>query len=253
MKISGQAAVVSGGGSGMGAATARFLAANGAKVAVLDLNPAGAEAVAREIRGVAAVCDVADAASAEAAMAVATAAHGPARIAVNCAGVATAGRITGRDGPLPLDAFRRVIEVNLIGTFNILRLAADAMSRLEPLDDDERGVIINTASIAAFEGQVGQAAYASSKGGVAALILPAARELARYGIRVMAIAPGLVATPMLLGLSQEIQDSLATQVPFPHRLGVPDEYARLVGHIVDNVLLNGTVIRLDGAMRMQAK
>ncbi|CAK0746257.1 Uncharacterized oxidoreductase Rv1144 [uncultured Gammaproteobacteria bacterium] len=253
MKVAGMAAVVTGGGSGMGAITARALAAAGAKVAVLDVNLAAAEATANEIGGVAAACDVSDAAGVEAAMAVARAAHGPVRIVVNCAGVATAGRILGKDGPLSLDAFRRVVEINLIGTFNILRLAAAEMSKLEPLDTAERGVIINTSSIAAFEGQVGQAAYASSKGAVVALTLPAARELARFGIRVMTIAPGLIGTPMMLGFPQEVQDSLAAQVPFPNRLGRPEEFADLALHIISNVLLNGETIRLDGAIRMGAK
>jgi NAD(P)-dependent dehydrogenase (short-subunit alcohol dehydrogenase family) len=253
MKVSGQAAIVTGGGSGMGAETARRLAAAGAKVAVLDVNEAAAQAVAREIGGIAAKVDVSSAADVEAAIATAREAHGPARIAVNCAGVATAGRIVGRDGPLDLDAFRRVVEINLIGTFNLLRLAAADMSGLDELETGERGVIVNTASVAAFDGQIGQAAYAASKGGVVALGLPAARELARFGIRVMTIAPGLIGTPMLLGMPQEVQDSLAASVPFPKRFGEPGEYAALVLHIIDNVMLNGEVIRLDGAIRMAPK
>jgi len=253
MKVNGQAAVISGGASGMGAATARRLAAEGAKVALFDVNVEAAEAIAKEIGGIAVHCDVTDAASAENAFAKARDAHGPARIAINCAGVATPGRIVGRDGPLDLAAFKRVVDINLVGTFNILRLAAYDMSKLDPLDTTERGVIINTASVAGFEGQIGQAAYGSSKGGVIALGLPAARELARFGIRVMTIAPGLIATPMLLTMPQEIQDSLASSVPFPNRFGDPGEYAGLALHIIDNVMLNGDVIRLDGAMRLAPK
>ncbi|HEV7368344.1 SDR family NAD(P)-dependent oxidoreductase [Arenibaculum sp.] len=253
MDVKGHAAIVTGGGSGMGAATARRLAAAGAKVALFDVNLDAADAVAREIGGIAVACDVSDAASAEAAVARAREAHGPARVAVNCAGVATAGRIVGRDGPLDLAAFKRVIDINLVGTFNILRLAAHDMTKLDALDTAERGVIVNTASVAAFEGQIGQAAYGASKGGVVALGLPAAREFARSGIRVMTIAPGLIGTPMLLGMPQEVQDSLAATVPFPTRFGRPEEYADLVLHILGNVMLNGEVIRLDGAMRMQPK
>ncbi|MDP6774983.1 MAG: SDR family NAD(P)-dependent oxidoreductase, partial [Rhodospirillales bacterium] len=178
-------------------------------------------------------------------------AHGAARILVNCAGVGTPGRIVGRDGPSPLDDFVRVVNINLIGTYNALRLAAADMKGLEPLETGERGVIVNTASVAAFEGQIGQAAYAASKGGIAALTLPAAREFSRSGIRVLTIAPGIFATPMLFGLSEEVQESLAASIPFPSRLGEPDEYAGLVMHMLDNVMLNGTVVRLDGAIRMQ--
>ncbi|NYZ15333.1 SDR family NAD(P)-dependent oxidoreductase [Azospirillum sp. RWY-5-1] len=250
MKIDGVAALVTGGGSGMGAATARHLASLGAKVTVLDVNEDAVLAVANEIGGLGLVCDVTDAASAEKAFAQAEGAHGAARIAVNCAGVAPAQRIVGRDGAMPLEAFRRVIEVNLIGTFNILRLAAAGMAKLDPTDSGERGVIVNTASVAAYEGQIGQAAYASSKGGVVALTICAARDLARSAIRVMTIAPGLIGTPMLLGMPQEVQDSLAASVPFPKRFGRPEEYARLVQHIAENEMLNGDVIRLDGAIRM---
>ncbi|MBM3571364.1 MAG: SDR family NAD(P)-dependent oxidoreductase, partial [Alphaproteobacteria bacterium] len=216
MEVRGHAAIVTGGGSGLGKATARALAAAGVKVAVFDVNTAGAEAVAGAIGGRAFKCDVSQAAETEAAVAAAKAAHGPARILVNCAGVATPGRIVGKDGPLKLDAFRRVVEINLVGTFNAMRLAAADMQGLPALTDGERGVIISTASVAAFEGQIGQAAYASSKGAVAALTLPAAREFARSGIRVLAIAPGLFATPMLLGMPQEVQDSLAASVPYPN-------------------------------------
>ena len=250
MQINGQAAIVTGGGSGMGAETARHLAKLGAKVTVLDMNEAAVKQVAQEIGGLGLVCDVSSAESAEKAFAEARAAHGPIRIAVNCAGVAPAKRIVGRDGPMPLDDFRRVIEVNLIGTFNILRLAAAEIGALDLLDCGERGVIINTASVAAYEGQIGQAAYASSKGGVVALTICAARDLARSAIRVMTIAPGLIGTPMLLNMPQEVQDSLAATVPFPKRFGRPEEYARLVQHIVENEMLNGDVIRLDGAIRM---
>jgi len=253
MDINGQTAIVTGGGSGMGAATARSLAAAGAKVAVLDLNPDAAKAVAAEIAGVGVVCDVADEKAVEAAIVEAREVHGPARICISCAGVATAGRIVGRDGPLPLERFKQVVDINLIGTFNVMRLAAADMVGLEPLVDDERGVIINTASVAAYEGQVGQAAYAASKGGVVALTLPAARELAQFGVRVLTIAPGLVATPMLLQMPQEVQDSLAASVPFPKRLGDPTEFAELVAHLIGNTLMNGTVVRLDGAIRMAPK
>ncbi len=246
----GLPAVVTGGGSGLGAATAERLARAGWRVTVLDIDRASAEASAARIRGRAVACDVADAASAEAALTEARAAQGVERLLVNCAGVGTAGRIVGRDGPLKLDAFERVIRVNLIGTFNMLRLSAAAMSGLEPLEDGERGLIVNTASIAAYEGQVGQAAYAASKGGVVSLTLPAARELARAGVRVITIAPGLFETPMVAGLPPDVQQSLATGVPYPPRLGRPAEYAALVQHITENRYLNGEVIRLDGALRM---
>ncbi|MBK3732900.1 SDR family NAD(P)-dependent oxidoreductase [Azospirillum brasilense] len=250
MQINGQAAIVTGGASGMGAETARHLAKLGAKVTVLDMNEAAVKQVAQEIGGLGLLCDVSSAESAEKAVAEARAAHGPARIAVNCAGVAPAKRIVGRDGPMALDDFRKVIEVNLIGTFNMLRLAAADMGTLDPLESGERGVIVNTASVAAYEGQIGQAAYASSKGGVVALTICAARDLARSGVRVMTIAPGLIGTPMLLNMPQEVQDSLAATVPFPKRFGQPSEYARLVQHILENEMLNGEVIRLDGAIRM---
>ncbi|MGA3003616.1 MAG: SDR family NAD(P)-dependent oxidoreductase [Acetobacteraceae bacterium] len=252
MKLEGQAAVVTGGGSGLGFATASLLAAGGCKVALLDINDAAAKTQAAAIGGVGIRCDVSDATSAEAAMAAARAAHGPARVLVNCAGIGTAGRVVGRDGPMKLEAFDRVIRVNLIGTFNMIRLAAAEMSGLDPLDDTdgERGVIINTASIAAFDGQVGQAAYAASKGGVVGMTLPIARELARAGVRVMTIAPGVFHTPMVDGLSPEVRKSLGDGVPFPQRLGMPEEYAALALHIIANRFLNGEVIRLDGALRM---
>ena len=250
MNLNGQAAVVTGGGSGLGAATAALLAAGGCKVALLDINDAAAKAHAVAIGGIGIHCDVSDAASTEAAMAAAKAAHGPARILVNCAGVGTAGRVVGRDGPMKLDAFERTIRINLIGTFNMIRLAAAEMSALDPLEDNERGVIINTASIAAFDGQVGQAAYAASKGGVVGMTLPIARELARAGVRVMTIAPGVFHTPMVDGLPPEVRKSLGDGVPYPQRLGLPEEYAALAGHILANRFLNGETIRLDGALRM---
>ncbi len=253
MDIKGQAAIVTGGGSGLGEGTARALAASGAKVAVLDINREAAARVASEIGGVAVACDVASAASAEAAIATARSAHGAACLLVNCAGIAPAARIVGKDGPMALDAFRRTIEINLIGTFNMMRLAASDMQTLAPNADGERGLIVMTASVAAFDGQIGQAGYSASKGGVAALTLPAAREFAKTGIRVMSIAPGLFGTPMLLGMPQALQDSLASQVPFPSRFGRPDEYAALVLHMLANPMLNGETIRLDGAIRMGPK
>ena len=250
MNLHGQAALVTGGASGLGAATAAALQKAGAKVALLDINPAAIEAAAARTGALGVVCDVADADSAEAAIARAAATHGPARVLVNCAGIGTAGRIVGRDGPLGLPAFDKVIRVNLIGSFNMLRLAAHAMSSLDPLEDGERGVIINTASIAAYDGQIGQAAYASSKAGVVGLTLPAARELARFGIRVMTIAPGLFLTPMMMSLPEDVQKSLGDAVPYPSRLGAPEEYAALAMHIIANHMLNGETIRLDGALRM---
>jgi NAD(P)-dependent dehydrogenase (short-subunit alcohol dehydrogenase family) len=253
MDIKGQVAAITGGGSGLGAGTARVLAQAGARVALLDVNVAGAEAIAGEIGGMAVRCDVTDAASAEAALAKVTAAYGTPRILVSCAGIGPSARIVGRDGPHPLELYRKVVEVNLIGTFNMMRLAAAAMQTLEPLADGERGVVINTASVAAFEGQIGQAAYASSKGGVVALTLPAAREFARFGVRVMTIAPGTFETPMLATISDEFRKSLAAQVPFPPRLGRPEEYGALVRHICESPMLNGETIRLDGAIRMGPK
>jgi NAD(P)-dependent dehydrogenase (short-subunit alcohol dehydrogenase family) len=250
MQIEGQAALVTGGASGLGHASAEMLAAAGARVALLDLDADRVAAAAGRLGGIGIACDVADAASAEQAVAKAAEAHGAARILVNCAGIAPAGRIVGRSGPMPLEDFARVIQVNLIGTFNLMRLAAAAMSALEPDAGGERGVIVGTASVAAFEGQIGQAAYAASKGGVAALTLPAAREFARHGIRVVTIAPGIFETPMLRGLPDSVQQSLGASVPFPKRLGRPEEYAMLVRHILDNPMLNGEVIRLDGAIRM---
>jgi NAD(P)-dependent dehydrogenase (short-subunit alcohol dehydrogenase family) len=249
LNLSGQAAIVTGGASGLGDETARRLARAGAKVAVLDVNIDKASGVAGEFGGIAISCDVSDAASAEAAIAAARGKHGAARILVNCAGICPAKRIVGRDGAMPLADFVKVIQVNLVGTFNMMRLAAADMSKLDPIGD-ERGVIISTASVAAFEGQVGQAAYSASKGGIAALTLPAAREFAQFGIRVMAIAPGIMLTPMLTSLPEEVQQSLGASVPFPKRLGQPSEFAALVQHIVENEYLNGEVIRLDGALRL---
>jgi len=250
MKLAGVSAIVTGGGSGLGRATAEAFAAEGARVAVFDRNAAAAEAVAATVGGVAIAGDVADSAAAEAALAQATAAHGVPRVLVNCAGVGTAKRVVGRDGPQPLAEFEAVIRVNLIGSFNMIRLFAAAASKLAPLDGGERGVIVSTASVAAYEGQIGQAAYSASKGGVAAMTLPIARELAQFGVRVNAIAPGLFLTPMLLDLPPAAQDSLGRAVPFPARLGDPGEYAALAVHIVENAYLNGETIRLDGALRL---
>jgi NAD(P)-dependent dehydrogenase (short-subunit alcohol dehydrogenase family) len=253
MDPKGQAAIVTGGGSGLGAEVAAQLAASGARVSVLDVAADRTRAVAKEIGGQAVVCDVASAEAAQAAVAEAAQRHGAARILVNCAGIAAAKRVVGRDGPMPLDEFERVIRVNLIGTFNMMRLVSAAMTTLEPLADGERGVIIGTASVAAFEGQIGQAAYAASKGGVAALTLPVARELAQFGIRVLAVAPGLFQTPMVGMLPEDVQASLAAAIPFPRRLGRPADFADLVLACVRNPYLNGEVIRLDGALRMAPK
>ena len=253
MDVKGQSAIVTGAGSGIGADVARHLAKAGAKVAVLDVNKAGGEAVAKEIGGVAFDCDVSKAASAEAAVAAATKAIGPSRILINVAGILIPGRVIGKDGPLPLEKFAKVIEVNLIGTFNMMRLAAAEMAKLEPLADGERGVIISTSSVAAYEGQIGQAAYAASKAGIVGLTLPVARDLARSGIRVLAIAPGLIATPMMLNLPPDIQKSLGDSVPFPSRLGHAHEFSRLALHLIENTLMNGEVIRLDGALRLAPK
>jgi NAD(P)-dependent dehydrogenase (short-subunit alcohol dehydrogenase family) len=250
MDPKGHAAIVTGAASGLGAETAALLAKAGAKVACLDVNLDGARQTAGRIGGIAVQCDVTSADGAVAALKAARDRHGTARILVNCAGIGPAKRIVGRDGPMPLADYERVIAINLIGTFNMIRLAAAEMQSLEPLTDNERGVIVSTASVAAFEGQIGQAAYASSKGGVAALTIPAARELAQFGIRVMAIAPGIFATPMLRALPQAAQDSLGASVPFPKRLGEPHEFAELVLTIVRSSYLNGEVIRLDGALRM---
>ena len=249
MKLSGAAAIVTGGGSGLGRATAEALAAKGAKVAVFDLNVDAAEEAAKAVRGLAVIGDVADETSAAAALAKAAAAHGAARVLVNCAGIGVARRVVGREGPHALADFEKVIRVNLIGTFNMIRLAAAEMSKLEPIDG-ERGVVISTASIAAYDGQIGQAAYSASKGGVVAMTLPAARDLAQYGIRVNTIAPGLFDTPLLAALPEEGRQKLGAGVPFPQRLGASAEYAHLACEIVENRMLNGETIRLDGALRM---
>jgi NAD(P)-dependent dehydrogenase (short-subunit alcohol dehydrogenase family) len=253
MEFQNVPAIVTGGASGLGEGAARALAASGCQVAILDMNKARGEQVAAEIGGLFLFCDVSSSDSAEAAFEAARQAHGPCGIAVNCAGIAPAAKILGRDGVMPLASFSKVIEVNLVGTFNILRLAAAAMAQREPNADGERGVIINTASVAAYEGQVGQAAYSASKGGVVALTLQAARELAREGIRVNTIAPGLFMTPMMAGMPQEVQDSLAATLPFPKRLGKPEEFGMMVDQMVRNPILNGEVIRLDCALRMAPK
>jgi len=263
MEIAGCAALVTGGASGLGAATARMLYDAGAHVVLVDLpQSSGADYAARlGDRAAFVPADVTSPADVEAAVAAAVE-RGPLRIAVNCAGVATPGKVLGREGVLPLDQFTRVLQVNLVGTFNVLRLAAEAMSEAEPAPvrtsageelTPERGVIVNTASVAAFDGQIGQPAYAASKGGVAAMTLPVARELARWQIRVVTIAPGIFETPMLAGLPAEAQESLGRQVPYPARLGKPGEYAALVRHIIENQMLNGETIRLDGAIRMAPK
>ncbi|WP_426958832.1 SDR family NAD(P)-dependent oxidoreductase [Muricoccus radiodurans] len=249
MELRGAAALVTGGGSGLGAAAAERLAAAGARVVVMDLNAEAAASVAARIGGAAASGDVTDPAAVEAALDAAKA-LGPVRMAVSCAGIAPASRIIGRNGAHDLALFARVIGVNLIGTFNVLRLAAARIAQEEPLADGERGVIVNTASIAAYEGQIGQVAYAASKGGVVGLTLPAARDLARSGVRVVTIAPGLMHTPMIEGLPQEVQDALGAQPLFPKRLGRPEEFAELVAWIAANPLMNGEVIRLDGALRL---
>ena len=247
MRIEGHTFLVAGGGSGLGEATTRMLAELGANVVVADLK---GEGLPENVRFVA--TDVTDERAVQSAVDAALEFEGL-HCAINCAGVAIAQKVLGREGPHPLESFERVVRINLIGTFNVVRLAAEAMSRNEPSQSGERGVLVNTASIAAFDGQIGQAAYAASKGGVVAMTLPLARELARSGIRVMSIAPGIFDTPMLAGLPEDARESLGRQVPFPSRLGKPEEYAALVGHIVENEMLNGEVIRLDGAIRMAAR
>ena len=253
MEIKGQTALVTGAGSGIGADVARHLASLGAKVAVLDVNQAAAEAVAKELGGIAVGCDISSAESGAAAVAKVKADLGAPRILVNVAGILIPSRIVGKEGAMPLEKFAKVIEVNLIGTFNMMRLAAAEMAQLPPLADGERGVIINTTSVAAYEGQIGQVAYAASKAGIVGLTLPAARDLARSGIRVLAIAPGLVATPMMLNLPPDIQKALGESVPFPSRLAEAREFSRLAQHMIENVMLNGEVVRLDGALRMPPK
>jgi NAD(P)-dependent dehydrogenase (short-subunit alcohol dehydrogenase family) len=251
MKIQDQAAIVTGGGSGLGEAVARELARQGAKVAVFDINAAGAQRVAAEIGGIACTCDITDTASLTAALDAAEAAHGPARIVMNVAGIGTAKRVIARDGsPAPLEDFERVVRINLVGTYNVIRLAAARIAKLDGLEDGERGAILCTASVAAFDGQVGQEAYSASKAGVVGMTLPLARDLAQHGIRVCTIAPGLFATPLLKELPEEVQANLAGSIPFPKRLGKPEEFAALAAHFVTNGHLNGEVIRLDGALRM---
>ena len=251
MKIQGQAALVTGGGSGLGEATARELARLGAKVAVLDLNLDNAKKVAADIGGLAVQADVSNGDSMQAAIDQAAAAHGPARILMQIAGIGAAKRVIGKDGnAAPLEDFIKVVNVNLIGTYNAARLFAAACARLDPMEDGERGAMVFTASVAAFDGQVGQQAYSASKGGVVGMTLPMARDLAQHGIRVCTIAPGLFATPLMRTLPEPVQASLAASIPFPQRLGKPSEFAELACHIVTNGHLNGEVIRLDGALRM---
>jgi NAD(P)-dependent dehydrogenase (short-subunit alcohol dehydrogenase family) len=252
MQLQGATFLITGGGSGLGAATVRRLVAGGANAVIADINEAAGKSLAAEL-GKATMfvkTDVSDEASVRAAVEAAVATYGSLRGAVNCAGIGVAMRVLGKDGPHDLAAFSRVIQINLIGTFNVIRLAAAAISQAEPLADGERGVIVNTASVAAFDGQIGQAAYSASKGGVVGMTLPIAREFARLGIRVVTIAPGLFDTPMMAALPEEAKKSLGQQVPFPPRLGQPAEYANLVAHIAENIMLNGETIRLDGAIRM---
>lgn len=255
MRLDGTAAIVTGGASGLGAGTVELLASRGAKVTIFDLNADRGAAKARDVGGRFQSIDITDEAGVEQAIAEAEGVHGPARILVNCAGIGPPAKVLDRSGhPLPLADFERIISINLLGTFNVLSKFAARLVAAEPIGDDgERGVIVNTASVAAFDGQVGQPAYAASKGGVVAMALPIAREFARYGIRVNTVAPGIFWTPLLATLPQEAQDSLGKQVPFPSRLGQPSEFAHLVEAIVVNPMLNGEVIRLDGAIRMASK
>jgi NAD(P)-dependent dehydrogenase (short-subunit alcohol dehydrogenase family) len=252
MDVSGKSVIITGGASGLGAATARRMAAAGASVVLADVNEAAGVALAAELKGAFVKCDVTLAADAETVVKAALA-LAPLGGLVNCAGVATGERVVGKEGPSGLDKFSRTVAINLIGTYNMIRLAAHAMGASAPDAAGERGVIVNTASVAAFDGQIGQAAYAASKAGVVGMTLPLARELARMGIRVMTIAPGIFETPMLMGMSPELQASLGAQVPFPPRLGKPDEYAQLAMHIFENQMMNGETIRLDGAIRMAPK
>ncbi len=252
MDIAGKVFIVTGGASGLGEGTARMLAANGAKVIVADMNAERGAVVAQEIGGTFVKCDVTQEADGQAVVAAATAA-GKLMGLVNCAGIATAARTVGKDAPHALSLFTKTIMVNLIGSFNMIRLAAEAMSKNAPESTGERGVLISTASVAAYDGQIGQAAYSASKGGVVGMTLPIARDLARNGIRNMTIAPGIFGTPMMFGMPKEVQDSLAASVPFPSRLGTPADYAKLVHQIVTNDMLNGEVIRLDGAIRLAPK
>ena len=253
MHIQDKVFMVSGAASGLGAATARMLARAGARLMLVDLNAEALKAQASELEAGYAVADITQADAAKAAVDMAMSSFGELHGLVNCAGVVAGEKILGKQGAHGLDSFSRIININLIGTFNLLRLAAEAIAKSTANAEGERGVIINTASVAAFDGQVGQAAYAASKGAVASLTLPAARELARYGIRVMTIAPGIFETPMMAGMSVEVRAALSADVPFPPRLGKPEEYAALVRHIIENSMLNGEVIRLDGALRMAAR
>lgn len=251
MEIKGTAAVVTGGASGLGGATAKRLAAGGARVYALDLAPSIDKAEA--VPGITYVeADVTNPEQVQEAVDGAAGAA-PLRVVVNCAGVGWAGRIVGKQGPHDLDLFRKVLEVNLLGTFNVMRLASEAVAKTEPLADNQRGVVVNTASIAAFDGQIGQIAYSASKGGVASMTLPAARDLARHGIRVLTIAPGIVDTPMLAGVTDEFRENLGAGIPFPQRLARPDEYAQLATQLIDHDYLNGEVVRMDGALRMSPK
>lgn len=252
MQIENSIFIITGGASGLGAATARMIVNSGGKVVLADVQVEAGEKLADELKGKFIKCDVTSEADGKAVVDAATS-MGTLRGLVNCAGVAPAIKTVGKDGPHPLDAFQRTININLVGTFNMARLAADAMAKTDATDQGERGVIINTASVAAFDGQIGQAAYASSKAAVVGMTLPMARDLSRNGIRVMTIAPGIFETPMLLGMPQEVQDALGRMVPFPPRLGRPAEYAHLAKTIIENVMLNGETIRLDGAIRMQPK
>ena len=253
MKISGHSAIVTGGASGLGAATAEAIAAAGGKVALFDMNVEKGEALAARLGGVFCSVNVTDESSVAAGLDKAVAAVGVPRILINCAGVAIGEKTVGKNGPHKLDSFSRVIGINLIGTFNCIRLVAAKMETLDPLGDGERGVIINTASVAAFDGQIGQAAYSASKAGVVGMTLPIARDLMNSGIRCNTIAPGIFWTPMMAGMDQKLQDALAAMVPFPKRLGKPEEYASLALEIIRNVMMNGETIRLDGAIRMQPK
>jgi NAD(P)-dependent dehydrogenase (short-subunit alcohol dehydrogenase family) len=253
MKISGQSAIITGGASGLGAATAEALKAEGCKVALWDMNAEKGETLAKKLGGVFCNVNVADEESVKAGLVKSVAAIGTPRILINCAGIAIGEKTIGKNGPHKLDTYKRVLDINLVGTFNCIRLVAEAMEKLDGLEDGERGVIVNTASVAAFEGQIGQAAYASSKAAVAGMTLPIARDLMNIGIRVNTIAPGIFWTPMMAGMDQKVQDALAAMVPFPKRLGRPEEYASLALEICRNTMINGAVFRLDGAIRMQPR
>lgn len=253
MDIKNQTAIVTGGASGLGAATAKALANKGANVVILDINEESAEEVAKDLKATAIKCDVSNETSVEQALSILKQRFGLPRILVNCAGIGGSARIVGKNGPLALEDFEKVIRINLIGSFNMIRLVASEIMQTQPMDDEERGVIVCTSSVAAFEGQIGQAAYAASKGGITSLTLPAAREFAQFGIRVNTIAPGLFMTPLLYALPEDARKSLATSIPFPKRLGGAEEFADLALHLIQNRYINGEVIRIDGAMRMQPK